>query len=69
MKVRCVQAERNAAAELNWLLLDQVITDFTTNFDSKRQPWFDLKVMVSVKATDEFTIARVRRRVQMTLGV
>lgn len=55
-------------AELNTLLLEQVITDFTTNFDGRRQPWFGPKVVVSIEAADEFTIARIRRRVQRSLA-
>ncbi len=63
MTARSGWAEHNAVAALDLLMLDRVITRFTTNFDDRRQPWIRPKVMVSIGSRDELTLARIRRRV------
>ncbi len=57
----------NAAAALNRLVLERVITRFETNFESVRVAGSAPEVHVWIKGQDELSTARARKRVRNAL--
>jgi hypothetical protein len=60
-------ATSNAAAVLNRLVLERVITRFETNFESVRVAGSAPEVHVWIKGRDELATARARKRVRNAL--
>ncbi len=60
-------ATSNAAAVLNRLVLERVITRFETNFESVRVVGSAPEVQVWIKGGDELARARARKRVREAL--
>jgi hypothetical protein len=53
-----------ATAALKRLVIQRVITAFTTNFEARGQPGFVPHVTVRILGQDELAIERARRQVQ-----
>jgi hypothetical protein len=60
-------ATSNAAAALNRLVLERVVTRFETNFESVRVVGSAPEVQVWIKEQDELARARARKRVKDAL--
>jgi hypothetical protein len=60
-------ATSDAAATLNRLMLERVITRFETNFESVRHAGSPPEVDVWIKGGDELARARARKRVREVL--
>ncbi len=60
-------ATSHAAAALNRLILERVITRFETNFESVRVAGSAPEVHVWIKGRDELATARARKRVRNAL--
>ncbi len=60
-------ATSSAAAALNRLMLERVITRFETNFESVRVTGSAPEVHVWIKGQDELATARARKRVRDAL--
>jgi hypothetical protein len=64
---RDLSATSHAAAALNRLMLERVITRFETNFESVRVVDSPPEVHVWIKGGDELARARARKRVRETV--
>ncbi len=60
-------ATSNAAAALNRLVLERVITRFETNFESVRVVGSAAEVHIWIKGQDDLSAARARKRVRDAL--
>ncbi len=60
-------ATSNAAAALNRLVLERVITRIETNFESVRVMGVAPEIQVWIKGQDELATARARKRVKEML--
>ncbi len=60
-------ATSNAAAALNRMVLARVITRFETNFESVRKLGVAPEIHVWIRAQDDLSIARARKRVRDAL--